>query len=72
MSSKKIFIEKNSVQETLIIPLYGRKLCSEKFPELYMDDFAKKNCVKGWIMIFLNWRNLIIIFCMNSALSKLQ
>ena len=28
---EKIKIEKNTVQETLIIPLYGRKMCSEKF-----------------------------------------
>ncbi|OUO77532.1 methyltransferase [Blautia sp. An249] len=33
-------IEKNTVQETLIIPLYGRKLCSEKFPELFQDKTA--------------------------------
>lgn len=44
MSSEKIYIEKNSVQETLIIPLYGRKMCSEKFPELYTDVFAKRLC----------------------------
>ena len=25
-------IEKNTVQETLIIPLYGRKMCSELLP----------------------------------------
>lgn len=25
----KYHIEKNSVQETLVIPLYGRKMCSE-------------------------------------------
>lgn len=31
----KIHIEKGSVQETLIIPLYGRKLCAEQFPTLY-------------------------------------
>jgi O-methyltransferase involved in polyketide biosynthesis len=41
---EKIKIEKNSVQETLIIPLYGRKMCSEKFPELYIDVYAKKLC----------------------------
>lgn len=41
---KKIKIEKNTVQETLIIPLYGRKICSEKFSELYTDIFAKKLC----------------------------
>ncbi len=33
-------IEKNSVQETLVIPLYGRKLCTELFPELFRDDKA--------------------------------
>ena len=41
---QKVKIEKNTVQETLIIPLYGRKMCSEKFPELYMDVFAKELC----------------------------
>lgn len=40
----KIHIEKNSVQETLIIPLYGRKICAEKFPELYTDTSAKRLC----------------------------
>ena len=41
---QKFTIEKNTVQETLIVPLYGRKMCSEKFPELYMDVFAKELC----------------------------
>ncbi len=40
----KIHIEKNSVQETLIAPLYGRKMCAEKFPELYTDTSAKRLC----------------------------
>ena len=40
----KIHIEKNTVQETLIVPLYGRKMCSEKFLELYTDVFAKNLC----------------------------
>ena len=35
-------IEKNSVQETLVIPLYGRKLCTEQFPNLFRDDKAVK------------------------------
>ena len=26
------------------MPLYGRKMCSEKFPELYTDIFAKNLC----------------------------
>ena len=36
----KIHIEKNTVQETLVIPLYGRKLCTEQFPNLFRDDKA--------------------------------
>lgn len=34
----KYKIEKNTVQETLIIPLYARKVCSELYPKLYRDD----------------------------------
>lgn len=41
---EKVRIEKNTVQETLMVPLYGRKMCSEKFPELYTDSFAEKLC----------------------------
>ncbi|MEB3429784.1 class I SAM-dependent methyltransferase [Citroniella saccharovorans] len=28
----------------MLVPLYGRKMCSEKFPELYTDIFAKNLC----------------------------
>ncbi|WP_155834440.1 hypothetical protein [Butyrivibrio sp. FC2001] len=42
--SKKYHIEKNTVQETLIIPLYGRKVCSEHFPELFKDEEAERIC----------------------------
>lgn len=41
---KKYHIEKNSVQETLMIPLLGRKICTEAFPELYKDETAVKLC----------------------------
>lgn len=44
MATEKIRILKNSVQETLIVPLYGRKMCAEKFPELYTDMSAKVLC----------------------------
>ena len=40
----KIKIEHGSVQETLIIPLYGRKLCAEAFPALYTDKSAAELC----------------------------
>ena len=33
-------IEKNTVQETLIVPLYSRKLCSELYPNVYRDKTA--------------------------------
>ena len=33
-------IQKNTVQETLVIPLYGRKMCSEKYPGLFRDENA--------------------------------
>ena len=36
----KYHIEKNTVQETLVIPLYGRKMCSQLFPSLYRDETA--------------------------------
>ena len=33
-------IEKNTVQETMIIPLYGRKMCSKLYPSLFRDETA--------------------------------
>ena len=41
-SEMKYHIEKNSVQETLIIPLYGRALCTRRFPELFSDPLAEE------------------------------
>ena len=36
----KYRIEKNTVQETLILPLYGRWLCTQRFPGLFQDSAA--------------------------------
>ncbi len=36
----KYKIEKNTVQETLVIPLYARKVCSELYPNLYRGETA--------------------------------
>ena len=44
INMEKIKIETGSVQETLIIPLYGRKLCAEQFPTLYQDKYAAMIC----------------------------
>lgn len=42
MIMEKYHIERNTVQETLIIPLYGRKVCSAKFPELFSDPESER------------------------------
>ena len=56
----KLHIEKNTVQETLVIPLYGRKLACEMFPGLIGDtkaaelmdaidyDFASVRCLPAF------------------------
>ena len=41
---KKIKIEKGTVQETLIIPLYARRLCNQRFASLYNDPSADEIC----------------------------
>ena len=33
-------IEKDTIQETLVIPLYGRALCARRFPHLFADETA--------------------------------
>ena len=37
-------IEKNSIQETLVIPLLGRLVCSERFPQPFSDPEARRIC----------------------------
>ncbi len=31
-------IEPNTVQETLVIPLYARKICMDHYPDLFADE----------------------------------
>ena len=40
MADQKMHIESNTVQETLIIPLWGRKFCTELYPTIYQDPKA--------------------------------
>ena len=42
MSEQKIRIEPGTVQETLLIPLYCRRKCVERFPDLFHDAEAVK------------------------------
>ena len=37
---EKVQIEKDSIQEELVLPLYRKKLCIEKFPALFLDEKA--------------------------------
>ena len=37
--------------ETLVIPLYGRKVCSELYPNLYRDDTGR-SCDNGTCKIY--------------------
>ena len=37
-AQEKLHIEKDSVQETLVIPLYAREMCNKHFPELFTDS----------------------------------
>ena len=41
----KYKIEKKTVQETLILPLYSRKLCTELYPNLYRCLLYTSRCV---------------------------
>ena len=36
----KYHIEKNTIQETLVIPLYARALCTRRFPQLFSDPLS--------------------------------
>ena len=38
----KIKLEKNTVMETLVMPLYGRAVCSEKYPDIFPDKSAEE------------------------------
>lgn len=40
----KIKIKPGTAQETLIIPLHARKMCTEKFPKLYQDPASVELC----------------------------
>ena len=42
MENKKLHIEKNTIQETLVIPLYARKLCTKLYPTIYTDPGSVK------------------------------
>ena len=45
----KYHIEKNTIQETLVIPLYARALCTRRFPHLFSD------CWSSWTTISPPW-----------------
>ncbi|WP_407427458.1 class I SAM-dependent methyltransferase [Treponema sp.] len=40
--AEKIKIEKNTIAETLLLPLSGRADCSKKYPEIFKDEEAER------------------------------
>ena len=62
----KYKIEKNTVQETLILPLYSRKLCTELYPNLYRDEEAymieSLQRTERWREFFIKMSNDAFIF----------
>ncbi len=37
----KYHIATNTVQETLVIPLFGRLVCSDRFPERFREEVIR-------------------------------
>lgn len=37
----KVHIEEGGAQETMLAPLYGRKLCAERYPTFYRDEYVE-------------------------------
>lgn len=70
MPLDRMVIEKNTIQATLIVPLYGRKMCSEKFPKFYQDPFARDLCDK-LVYDFSDLEKRRILFYMSLAHLKL-
>ena len=40
--SEKMIIKKDTVQETLLLPLYGRAYCAKKYPHIFNDPISLK------------------------------
>lgn len=40
--SEKIKIDKNTISETLVIPLYGRAHCSKRYPKIFSEPEAER------------------------------
>lgn len=69
---EKYHIENNTVQETLIIPLYGRKVCSEYYPNLFNDPEAEKICNKLDYDFETNGKKMKNIFGLFGAIEVAQ
>ena len=67
----KYHVEKDIVQETLVIPLYARKMCSERFPILYRDETAIRLMEQIDFMIFPHWKKNRKANCSNLDFWKL-
>ena len=68
---QKVKIERNTVQETLLVHYMAEKCVLKNFLS-FIQIFSQRIYVMGWIMIFRNWREEAIRFYMNSARLKQQ
>ena len=67
----KILIEKGTVQETLIVPLYGRKMCTDMFPggRLVFDTVGKtgRNLMMKKVLKNMNMEEVKGYFYINNV-----
>ncbi len=63
MSNEKMHIESNTVQETLVIPLWGRKILFGDLSGNLSGSDGEEDHGKSWIMIFPRLRQRKIIRC---------
>lgn len=46
---EKFKVEEGTVQETLMMPLYGRVYCEEHFPNTFPNKAATSRYLRRWI-----------------------
>ena len=46
---KKFKVEEGTVQETLMMPLYGRVYCEEHFPNTFPNKAVTSRYLRRWI-----------------------
>lgn len=66
----KYHIERNTVQETLVIPLYARKVCMEKYPDLFADQACRELIGKIDYDFEKNGRKVPLFGCLEGGVRQ--